>query len=200
MVPPRSIRPRFPTPPRSWVCGERLCACVVLSAAASAKRSESRQAPHLVKVHKDKLTVTYNGKGNHNHDVGAVQSNRAFSHSVLNGYFEMTIVNQVSMRALHSARACALPVHARTALHARFAPTRPPALTAAPSTPFKSPSLLSSFPPRALTSSIPLPPALAYSCSWQTGRESEHGNRAGQRRFPKHAPSRLGAGFLWLSW
>jgi hypothetical protein len=52
------------------------------------------QASHLVKVHKDKLTVTYNGKANHNHDVGAVQSNRPFSSNVLIGYFEMTIVNQ----------------------------------------------------------------------------------------------------------
>jgi len=51
------------------------------------------QASHLVKVHKDKLTVTYNGKANHNHDVGAVQSNRAFSHNVVIGYFEMTILN-----------------------------------------------------------------------------------------------------------
>ena len=52
------------------------------------------QASHLVRVHKDKLTVTYNGKANHNHDVGAVQSNRAFSSNVLIGYFEMTILNQ----------------------------------------------------------------------------------------------------------
>ena len=51
------------------------------------------QVSHLVKVHKDKLTVTYNGKANHNHDVGAVQSNRAFSHNVVIGYFEMTILN-----------------------------------------------------------------------------------------------------------
>ena len=52
------------------------------------------QASHLVKVHKDKLTVTYNGKANHNHDVGAVQANRPFAHHVLIGYFEMTVVSQ----------------------------------------------------------------------------------------------------------
>eukprot|EP00961_Rhodomonas_salina_P095891 1289828-Rhodomonas_salina.2 len=28
------------------------------------------KASHLVKVHKDKLTVTYNGKANHTQDVG----------------------------------------------------------------------------------------------------------------------------------
>jgi hypothetical protein len=52
------------------------------------------QASHLVKVHKDKLTVTYNGKANHANDVGAVQANRPFAHDVLVGYFEMTIINQ----------------------------------------------------------------------------------------------------------
>jgi hypothetical protein len=71
------------------------------------------KASHLVKVHKDKLTVTYNGKANHVQDVGvrastalpclansseccpvqAVQSNRPFSNKVLIGYFEMTVVN-----------------------------------------------------------------------------------------------------------
>lgn len=51
------------------------------------------KASHLVKVHKDKLTVTYNGKANHTQDVGAVQSNRPFSNKVLIGYFEMTVVN-----------------------------------------------------------------------------------------------------------
>jgi len=51
------------------------------------------KASHLVKVHKDKLTVTYNGKANHPQDVGAVQSNRPFSNKVLIGYFEMTVVN-----------------------------------------------------------------------------------------------------------
>lgn len=49
---------------------------------------------HFVKVHKDKLTVTYNGKANHANDVGAVQANRPFAHDVLIGYFEMTIINQ----------------------------------------------------------------------------------------------------------
>lgn len=55
---------------------------------------DTQKASHLVKVHKDKLTVTYKGKANHNHDVGAVQADRPFSSDVLIGYFEMTIVNQ----------------------------------------------------------------------------------------------------------
>lgn len=93
----RSLRlPASPIlPPLMCARGRDLRARLSVSAAASAHPGDSRQASHLVKVHKDKLTVTYNGKANHNHDVGAVQSNRAFSHSVLIGYFEMTIVNQV---------------------------------------------------------------------------------------------------------
>ncbi|KAJ1472706.1 hypothetical protein T484DRAFT_1839239 [Baffinella frigidus] len=49
------------------------------------------KASHL--VHTDKLTVTYNGKGNHNQDVGSVQANRPFSNRVLIGYFEVTVVS-----------------------------------------------------------------------------------------------------------
>ena len=63
---------------------------------------------HLVKVHKDKLTVMYNGKANHAQDVGvretscrhlnsfasqSVQANRPFSKTSLVGYFEMTVLN-----------------------------------------------------------------------------------------------------------
>eukprot|EP00293_Proteomonas_sulcata_P014864 CAMPEP_0184292940 /NCGR_PEP_ID=MMETSP1049-20130417/4584_1 /TAXON_ID=77928 /ORGANISM="Proteomonas sulcata, Strain CCMP704" /LENGTH=439 /DNA_ID=CAMNT_0026600863 /DNA_START=101 /DNA_END=1420 /DNA_ORIENTATION=- len=48
---------------------------------------------HLVKVHKDKLTVTYNGKANHTQDVGAVQANKPFPKKVLIGYFEMRVID-----------------------------------------------------------------------------------------------------------
>mmetsp|Transcript_14051 Transcript_14051/g.35352 ORF Transcript_14051/g.35352 Transcript_14051/m.35352 type:complete len:505 (+) Transcript_14051:220-1734(+) len=49
------------------------------------------RASHLVKVHKDKLTVSYTGKANHTNDVGAVLANRPFANKVLIGYFEMTV-------------------------------------------------------------------------------------------------------------
>lgn len=77
------------------MCANELGTCGVhVLATARAPPSESIQASPFVKVHKDKLTVTYSAKGNHSNDVGAVQANRAFSHNVLIGYFEMTIINQ----------------------------------------------------------------------------------------------------------
>jgi hypothetical protein len=54
---------------RVYVCVNMSCLSVCI------------QTSHLVKVHKDKLTVTYNGKANHNHDVGAVQVTN-FTHTL----------------------------------------------------------------------------------------------------------------------
>jgi len=51
------------------------------------------KASHLVKVHKDKLTVSYTGRANHTNDVGAVLANRPFAKKVLIGYFEMTVLS-----------------------------------------------------------------------------------------------------------
>lgn len=52
----------------------------------------TKNHPHFVDVHKDKLTVTYVGKGNHT-DFGSVQSDVPAPTNRLIYYFEITILN-----------------------------------------------------------------------------------------------------------
>lgn len=47
----------------------------------------------FLELAKDKLTVRYVGKGNHAHDVGAIQANRPVPRHVYACYFELSVLN-----------------------------------------------------------------------------------------------------------
>jgi len=47
----------------------------------------------LLEVQRDKLTVKYIGKANHNHDVGGIQANRCCPPSLPLYYFELTVLD-----------------------------------------------------------------------------------------------------------
>ena len=49
--------------------------------------------PVFSTVSHDGLAITYEGKANHTHDVGAIRTNRACPHRRLLYYFEITVVD-----------------------------------------------------------------------------------------------------------